>query len=634
MLSARMGRRGFFARSAVVGTALAANPVTYALTPTDAYAAICSCQGQGCECGVAVLRRLHRVLLHPHRPQPVPAGTRCSPDGGRSTAPASARVPATTWTATHPATAAAAAATGCAAARARAPAAAAPTATATTARPAAPTSATASATRGSPASARSCAGSSPASPLGRSTAPAPEPCASTTSPPPTTAPACTTSRATSTLPIEVAGGIRVTGWAIDADTNGPIDVHVYVDGNFARLATASGFRGDVPSASFPGMGSATASTSRCLRRPGFVRSASTASTSVRSATATRSSDVAPCASATRSATSKGAHAARARSRSPVGPSIPTPRDPSTSTSTSTATAEGVDSPTVPGPTSRQVFPATDPTTVSRSPCPSAAVPTASASTPSTPAPVATTIHCWAAWRSTSGSPLGNLDGIASRAGRLRRRGVGGRSRRHRRSPHRRPPGRRTARGHHRRRRPRPDVDAALRRRSESRLPCHRARVTRSTGRDGHGAQHRPRAPTRSSPSARSTSSPATRSATSSRPPQVRDVSGSPDGCSTPTSSTPSTSTSTSGAVGAVRAWPTSCAPTWPRSSPATARSGDSTSSCRQPRDCRPSRSTPSTRAPVPTTRSSARAASSSAATPSGTSNRSPGRSAHSGSRDG
>ncbi|MCD9623881.1 hypothetical protein [Rhabdothermincola salaria] len=50
-LSARMGRRGFFARSAVVGSAIAANPVSYALTPTDAYAAVCSCQGQACACG-------------------------------------------------------------------------------------------------------------------------------------------------------------------------------------------------------------------------------------------------------------------------------------------------------------------------------------------------------------------------------------------------------------------------------------------------------------------------------------------------------------------------------------------------------------------------------------------------------
>jgi hypothetical protein len=51
VLSARMSRRGFFARTAVVGTAVAANPITYGLTPTDAYAAVCSCQGQGCQCG-------------------------------------------------------------------------------------------------------------------------------------------------------------------------------------------------------------------------------------------------------------------------------------------------------------------------------------------------------------------------------------------------------------------------------------------------------------------------------------------------------------------------------------------------------------------------------------------------------
>jgi hypothetical protein len=50
-IAARFGRRGFFARSAVVGTALAANPVTFALKPTSAYAAICSCNGSSCECG-------------------------------------------------------------------------------------------------------------------------------------------------------------------------------------------------------------------------------------------------------------------------------------------------------------------------------------------------------------------------------------------------------------------------------------------------------------------------------------------------------------------------------------------------------------------------------------------------------
>jgi hypothetical protein len=51
LLSNRMSRRGFFARSAVVGSAVAANPVTYALTPTDAYAAVCNCNGSNCECG-------------------------------------------------------------------------------------------------------------------------------------------------------------------------------------------------------------------------------------------------------------------------------------------------------------------------------------------------------------------------------------------------------------------------------------------------------------------------------------------------------------------------------------------------------------------------------------------------------
>ncbi len=50
-LGSRFSRRGFFARSAVVGSAVAANPLTYALTPTDAYAAVCSCSGSNCECG-------------------------------------------------------------------------------------------------------------------------------------------------------------------------------------------------------------------------------------------------------------------------------------------------------------------------------------------------------------------------------------------------------------------------------------------------------------------------------------------------------------------------------------------------------------------------------------------------------
>ena len=51
LLARRTGRRGFLARSAVVGSAIAANPVTYALKPTTAYAAICNCSGSACDCG-------------------------------------------------------------------------------------------------------------------------------------------------------------------------------------------------------------------------------------------------------------------------------------------------------------------------------------------------------------------------------------------------------------------------------------------------------------------------------------------------------------------------------------------------------------------------------------------------------
>jgi hypothetical protein len=43
-------------------------------------------------------------------------------------------------------------------------------------------------------------------------------------------------------------GIRVTGWAIDADTTNPIGVHVYVDGVFAGQASANAARADVGAA--------------------------------------------------------------------------------------------------------------------------------------------------------------------------------------------------------------------------------------------------------------------------------------------------------------------------------------------------------------------------------------------------
>jgi hypothetical protein len=43
----------------------------------------------------------------------------------------------------------------------------------------------------------------------------------------------------------VPGGVRVTGWAIDPDVVGPIDVHVYVNGLPVRAVRAEGHRPDV-----------------------------------------------------------------------------------------------------------------------------------------------------------------------------------------------------------------------------------------------------------------------------------------------------------------------------------------------------------------------------------------------------
>jgi hypothetical protein len=47
----RLDRRGFLARAALGGTALAVAPVAYSLRPGDAYSAICRCNGVRCRCG-------------------------------------------------------------------------------------------------------------------------------------------------------------------------------------------------------------------------------------------------------------------------------------------------------------------------------------------------------------------------------------------------------------------------------------------------------------------------------------------------------------------------------------------------------------------------------------------------------
>lgn len=51
VLGARTSRRGFLARTAVAGTALAAAPLDFALHPRSAYAAVCNCSGSACDCG-------------------------------------------------------------------------------------------------------------------------------------------------------------------------------------------------------------------------------------------------------------------------------------------------------------------------------------------------------------------------------------------------------------------------------------------------------------------------------------------------------------------------------------------------------------------------------------------------------
>lgn len=51
VLGGRLDRRGFLARTAVAGSALTVAPAIYAMRPTSAYAAVCSCYGSSCQCG-------------------------------------------------------------------------------------------------------------------------------------------------------------------------------------------------------------------------------------------------------------------------------------------------------------------------------------------------------------------------------------------------------------------------------------------------------------------------------------------------------------------------------------------------------------------------------------------------------
>jgi len=50
-VAARVNRRSFLSRTALVGTALAVSPTDLLLRPKSAYAAICGCNGSSCDCG-------------------------------------------------------------------------------------------------------------------------------------------------------------------------------------------------------------------------------------------------------------------------------------------------------------------------------------------------------------------------------------------------------------------------------------------------------------------------------------------------------------------------------------------------------------------------------------------------------
>jgi hypothetical protein len=54
--------------------------------------------------------------------------------------------------------------------------------------------------------------------------------------------------------IPILGGAHLQGWALDADTTGPVAVHIYLDGKWAAATTADVARRDL-GAAFPAMGS-------------------------------------------------------------------------------------------------------------------------------------------------------------------------------------------------------------------------------------------------------------------------------------------------------------------------------------------------------------------------------------------
>jgi hypothetical protein len=65
----------------------------------------------------------------------------------------------------------------------------------------------------------------------------------------------------------VNGGLGVWGFAVDPNTSGPIDVHMYLDGQFAGAATANQSRSDI-GGRFPGYGDSHAFSGWIAATPG------------------------------------------------------------------------------------------------------------------------------------------------------------------------------------------------------------------------------------------------------------------------------------------------------------------------------------------------------------------------------
>lgn len=74
-LETKLDRRGFLARGALAGTAVAVAPSEFILRPNSAYAAICNCNGSSCSCSATCCDGYTEFCCHTHPGN----GNRCPP---------------------------------------------------------------------------------------------------------------------------------------------------------------------------------------------------------------------------------------------------------------------------------------------------------------------------------------------------------------------------------------------------------------------------------------------------------------------------------------------------------------------------------------------------------------------------